>query len=137
MNSEFRIQKKMPHLTLQCSQNVKLDHKKFFAELCEQLVATGHAPALGMKCRVERSDEYYIIDGSDEYKMANLLFGLREGRSDETLLNFSEIALQLMEKYFEEDCNETNIILSTEVRELKKGRDLTKNYIRKKFEKEK
>ncbi len=124
----------MPHITLQCSSNLKFDYKSFFKELCEKLVATGHAPALGMKCRVERNDEYYIIDGTEDYKMANLLLTLREGRSDDVLSEFSEIGMQLMEKYLKVDCDETNIILSTQIQELKKGRDLTKNYIRKKLE---
>lgn len=127
----------MPHITLQCSSNLELDHKAFFKELCEQMVATEHAPALGMKCRVERTDEYYIIDGIEDYKMANLLFSLREGRSDDVLLEFSEIGMRTMEKYLKNDCEATNIILSTQIQELKKGRDLTKNYIRKKFESQK
>jgi len=124
----------MPHITLQCSDNLKFDYQSFFKDLCEQLVKTGHAPFLGMKCRVDRTNEYYIIDGNEDYKMANLLFSLREGRSVEVLAEFSEIGLSLMEKYLKEDCDQTNIILSTQIKELKKGRDLTKNYIRKKFE---
>jgi hypothetical protein len=45
--------------------------------------------------------------------------------------------MQLMEEYMKHDCDETNIILSTQIQELKKSRDLTKNYIRKKFESQK
>ncbi|MBT8231818.1 MAG: hypothetical protein HKO66_14000 [Saprospiraceae bacterium] len=125
----------MPHITLECSKNVKIDAKAFFDELCHQLTETGHAPKLGMKCRMVKSKQFYIIDGNPDYKMVNLLYRLREGRSEEVLINFSEIGMSLLEKYLQKDCEETNIIISTEIKELKKGIDLNKNYIRKKFEK--
>lgn len=124
----------MPHITLQVSSNIRIDANAFFSSLTEVLVGTGHAPALGIKCRVERSDHYFIIDGNPEYKMANLLFSLREGRTDDVLNTFSEIGLACMEDYFEEYINNKSIILSTQFIELKRGRDLTKNFIRKRFE---
>ena len=120
----------MPHITLECSSNVKMDFQSFFAELSEALVETGHAPRLGMKCRVNASNEYYIIDGNEDYKMVNLLYRLREGRSAETLQNFSQIGMNLLEKYLEKEITEKKIILSTEIKELKKGQDLTKNSVR-------
>jgi len=123
----------MPHITLECTANVKADFQSFFKELTEQIVATGHAPKLGMKCRVAASSDYYIIDGNSDYKMVNLLFRLREGRSLETLQRFSAIGMTLMEKYFQEDIENKAIILSTETKELKKGLDLTNNTIRRRF----
>jgi len=120
----------MPHITLECSSNVEMDFQGFFEELSIALVNTGHAPKLGMKCRLVHSQEFFIIDGNPKYKMANLLYRLREGRSDEVLRKFSEIGISLLEKYLSKDVNAKSIILSTEVKELKKGIDLTKNSVR-------
>ena len=120
----------MPHITLECTGNVRLDAQKFFAELTDKLVATGYAPKLGIKCRVVTSEEYYIIDGNPSYKMVNLLIRLREGRPPEVLQNFSTIGMELMEVYLKEDLVAKKIILSTEIKELIKGLDLTKNSIR-------
>jgi len=120
----------MPHITLECTANVTIDFQDFFANLTQQLVATGHAPKLGIKCRVAAATDYYIIDGNAEYKMANLFIRLREGRNPEVLQNFSKIGMDLMETYFKEDIRAKKIILSTEIKELIKGLDLTKNSIR-------
>ena len=120
----------MPHITLECSSNVEMDFQQFFRELTEQLVDTGHAPKLGMKCRVVSSEEFYIVDGNEEFKMANLLLRLREGRTKEILLDFSEIGMSLMKKHLAQDVEDKTIILSTEIKELVKGQDLTFNSIR-------
>lgn len=120
----------MPHITLECTSNVKMNFQGFFKDLSEQLVATGHAPKLGMKCRSVISENYYIIDGNPEYKMVNLLFRFREGRSEEVLVNFSKIGMDLLSEYLKDEIIAKKIILSTEIKELKKGQDLTKNSIR-------
>jgi len=120
----------MPHIKLECTSNLRMDYLSFFKELTEELVETGHASELGIKCRVVISDEYHIADGDLGYKMVNLLFSLREGRSKEVLENFSNIGMNLMEKYLQKDIEAKKIILSTEIKELIKGRDLTKNFIR-------
>ena len=120
----------MPHITLECTTNVKMDFLRFFAELSDKLVATGHAARPGIKCRVVPADTYYIVDGNPEYKMINLLFRLREGRSEEVLMSFSRIGIDLLSNYLKEDIMTKKIILSTEIKELKKGRDLTENSIR-------
>jgi len=120
----------MPHITLETSSNVNLDEQLFFIELSEQLVATGHASRLGIKCRVVSTDQFFIIDGDPKYKMVNLLFRLREGRSAEVLEQFSTIGMDLMKNYFSAEIAEKTIILSTEIKELVKGRDLTFNGVR-------
>ena len=120
----------MPHIKLECTSNLEMDFQTFFAELAEELVATGHAAKLGIKCRKVVADEYYIIDGDSSYKMANLLFRLREGRSAETLAAFSNIGMNLMKKYLQEDVKNKKVILSTEIKELIKGQDLTFNSVR-------
>lgn len=120
----------MPHITLECTSNVKMDFQAFFKELSERLVATGYAPKLGMKCRLVAADTYYIIDGNTTYKMVNLLFRLREGRPPEVLADFSKIGMDLLMNYLKEDVKAKKIILSTEIKELIKGKDLTKNSIR-------
>ncbi len=120
----------MPHITLECSSNVSMDFQSFFKDLSAQLVATGHAARLGIKCRVVPAQEFFIVDGNGDYKMVNLLFRLREGRSDDVLSEFSEIGMTLMKNYLKEDLVAKTIILSTEIKELKKGQDLTFNAIR-------
>ena len=120
----------MPHIKLECSSNIDLDSQKFFEELSQKLVETGHASKLGIKCRRVNSDEYFIIDGNPDFKMVNLLFRLREGRPEDVLESFSSIGMTLLKKYFAKDIDEKTIILSTEIKELKKGRDLTFNSIR-------
>lgn len=120
----------MPHITLECSSNVTTDFQDFFKELSTQLVATGHAAKFGIKCRLVVADTYFIVDGNPAYKMVNLLFRLREGRSEEVLQSFSKIGMNLLEEYFEEEMKAKTIILSTEIKELIKGLDLTKNSIR-------
>lgn len=107
-----------------------MNFQEFFKELAEQLIATKHASKLGIKCRVVSADTYYIVDGNPNYKMVNLLFRLREGRSKETLANFSKIGINLLTKYLEEDIKAKRIIISTEIKELIKGQDITKNAIR-------
>lgn len=120
----------MPHIKLECTTNVKMDFQSFFKELAEKLIATGHASKMGIKCRVVAADNYYIIDGDASYKMVNLLFRLREGRSKETLANFSNIGMDLLQNYLKEDIKAKKIILSTEIKELIKGQDITKNTVR-------
>ena len=120
----------MPHIKLECSSNLDLNTKEFFEELSHKLVETGHASRMGIKCRRVNSVDHYIIDGNPDYKMVNLLFRLREGRPEEVLTKFSEIGMDLLKKYFEDDVNAKKIILSTEIKELKKGRDITFNSIR-------
>jgi len=120
----------MPHITLECTSNVEMDFHNFFKELSAQLVATGHAAKMGVKCRVVSTDHYYIIDGNADYKMVNLLFRLREGRSKEVLAEFSNIGIELLSAYLKEEVERKNIILSTEIKELIKGQDITKNSIR-------
>lgn len=120
----------MPHIKLETSSNVKMDFQAFFKELAEELLKTGHASEMGIKCRRVETDEYYIIDGDGDYKMANLLFRLREGRTVETLEAFSIIGMNLLKKYLNEDVVKKKIILSTEIKELIKGRDLTFNSVR-------
>jgi len=120
----------MPHITLECSSNVVMDFQVFFNELAVALVETGEAKKMGIKCRVVPAEEDYIIDGSEDYKMVNLLFRLREGRSKEVLQNFSKIGMELMEKHLADEVKAKKIILSTEVKELIKGLDLTKNSVR-------
>ena len=120
----------MPHIKLECTSNVEMDFQEFFQELGHRLVETGHASKMGIKCRVVSSDNYYIIDGNSEYKMVNLLFRLREGRPEEVLSEFSEIGISLLKEYLKEDVGSKKIILSTEIKELKKGQDLTFNSIR-------
>lgn len=120
----------MPHITLECTSNVEMDFQAYFKELAEMMVRTGHASALGIKCRKVISDDFYIVDGNADYKMINLLFRLREGRSDEVLQCFSHIGISLLEKYMNDEIEAKKVILSTEIKELKKGLDLTKNSIR-------
>lgn len=124
----------MPHITLECSSNVKMNFHSFFKELGQQLVATGHAAELGIKCRVVSSDQYVIVNGNEDFKMVNLLFRLREGRSIHIRKQFSEIGMALMKQYLSEDVEAKSIILSTEVKELLKGIDLTYNSIREREE---
>lgn len=120
----------MPHIKLECTANVQMDFQSFFKELADQLIATGHASKMGIKCRVVVADTFHIIDGNADYKMVNLLFRLREGRSKETLANFSKIGMDLLEKYLKAEVEAKKIILSTEIKELIKGQDITKNAIR-------
>lgn len=120
----------MPHIKLECTANVKMDFQSFFQELAKKLIETGHASKMGIKCRVVPVENYYIIDGNPDYKMVNLLFRLREGRSKETLANFSQIGIDLLENYLKEDVKTKRIILSTEIKELIKGQDITRNAIR-------
>ena len=126
-NLEFST---MPHIKLECTFNIEMDFQSFFKELGDQLVATGHASKMGIKCRVVSKENYYIIDGSPDYKMVNLLFRLREGRSKETLATFSKIGMDLLQNYLKEDVKAKKIILSTEIKELIKGQDLTFNSVR-------
>jgi len=120
----------MPHITLERTSNLQMDYRSFFKELSEELVKTGHANQIGIKCRVVTSEDYFIIDGRPSYKMANLLFRLREGRPEEVLKQFSQIGMNLLEKYLFEDIDQKKVILSTEIKELIKGIDLTKNSVR-------
>lgn len=120
----------MPHIKLECSSNVEMDFQAFFKELSEELIDTGHANKMGIKCRVVSADTYYIIDGNPDYKMVNLIFRLREGRSKEVLASFSKIGIELLEKHLKKDIEAKIIILSTEIKELIKGQDITKNAIR-------
>jgi len=120
----------MPHITLECSSNLQMDFKEFFDQLSAALVETGHASRLGIKARVLKSEHYYIVDGCDDYKMVNLLFRLREGRDPEVLERFSKIGIEFLEKFLADDIAQKTIIISTEIKELIKGRDITKNAIR-------
>ncbi|MBG6132449.1 5-carboxymethyl-2-hydroxymuconate isomerase [Aquimarina sp. EL_43] len=120
----------MPHITLECSGNIEADFRTVFQTLTDELVATGHIPRLGVKCRVVQSSDHFIIDGNPDYKMMNLLIRLREGRSLEVRKELSEIGMKVLQKYFQKEINAKEIILSTEIKELIMGLDLTKNAVR-------
>jgi 5-carboxymethyl-2-hydroxymuconate isomerase len=121
----------MPHITLEYSHNIKdFDFKSLFKELKDRLVATGEAQELGIKCGAVPSIDYFIVNGNEDYKMVNLLFRMREGRSLEVRQLISKIGMEVLEKYFEKDIQAKQIILSTEVKELITGLDLLKNAIR-------
>ncbi|WP_108870317.1 5-carboxymethyl-2-hydroxymuconate Delta-isomerase [Aquimarina aquimarini] len=120
----------MPHITLEYSTNVSINFNHFFEELKNELIATGHVSALGVKCRAVAATDHYIIDGNSSHKMVNLLFRLREGRSLEVRKQISQIGMKLLEQYFQIEIDKKEIILSTEVKELIKGLDITKNAIR-------
>lgn len=120
----------MPHITLEHSGNVSIDFQQFFTDLAKELVATGEVPELGIKCRAVASQNYYIVDGNPKYQMANLFIRLREGRSLAIKKLISEIAMRTMETYFKDAIENKQIILSTELKELEIGIDLTKNAIR-------
>ena len=121
----------MPHITLETSGNLKMDFQAYFKRLSDVLVESGHASRMGIKCRVVSSDTYYIIDGNPEYKMINVLFRLREGRSVDTLRFIAKATMDLLEEFLTEDIAEGKVILSTEIKELIKGQDLTENSVRK------
>lgn len=121
----------MPHITLEYSNNINdIDFSSLFKELKDKLVATGEAQELGIKCRAVVSTDYFIVDGNEDYKMVNLLFRMREGRSLEVRTLISSIGMEVLEKYFTKEIAAKEIILSTEVKELIKGLDLLKNSIR-------
>ena len=120
----------MPHIKLECTSNVKMDFQSFFSELAEKLVATGQVSLMGIKCRLVVAYTYYIVDGNPDYKMANLLFRFREGRSKEVLASLSQIGMDLLSEYLKDDIIAKKIILSTEIKELKRGQDITNNAIR-------
>ena len=120
----------MPHITLECTDNVDMDFASFFAQLSDQLIDTGHASKMGIKCRVLKTKEYFIIDGNKDYKMVNLLYRLREGRPPEVLKGFSEIGIALLKTHLSKEVDSKQIILSTEIKELIKGQDITFNSIR-------
>lgn len=121
----------MPHITLEYSNNIKnIDLKSLFEELKDRLVATGEVQELGVKCRAVASDHYFIVNGNPDYKMVNLLFRMREGRSQDIKNLISKIGIEVMEKHFSNEILAKEIILSTEVKELIVGQDLTKNSIR-------
>jgi len=120
----------MPHITLECTENIDMDFRTFFAELSDKLIETGHASKMGIKCRVLKTNDFYIIDGNNDYKMVNLLYRLREGRTKEVLQNFSEIGITLLKSHLSKEVNSKQIILSTEIKELIKGQDITFNAIR-------
>ena len=121
----------MPYITLEYTPNITdIDFLHLFDALKTQLVATGEVQALGVKCRAVTCTDYYIVDGNADYKMVNLLFRLREGRSLAVRQQISTIGMTILEKYFENDIKNKTIILSTEVKELVAGLDLLKNAIR-------
>ena len=62
--------------------------------------------------------------------MVNLQFRLREGLSFEVRQQISLIGMKLMESYFQKEIKNKEIILSTEVKELIKELDQTKNLVR-------
>ncbi len=121
----------MPHITFEYTNNIEnFDFKSFFEELKNEIVATKVAESLGVKCRAVSCSAFYLVDGNENYKMVNLLFRLREGRTIETKQMISKIGLNLLEKYFEKEILAKEIILSTEIKELITGIDLLKNSIR-------
>lgn len=120
----------MPHITFEYTANVRIDLRSFFKELTEALVATGHVSQMGVKCRAIEAQQYYIVNGDLRYKMVNLLFRLREGRSPEIKSELSTIGMGLLEKYLSKEIEQKEIILSTEVKELLHDQDLTRNHIR-------
>jgi 5-carboxymethyl-2-hydroxymuconate isomerase len=121
----------MPYITLEYTDNLQApDFQHLFEELKNRLVATGEVQELGVKCRAVPSSEHFIADGKPTYKMAHLLFRMREGRSLEVRQRFSQIGMEVMQAFFEKEIRVKEIILSTEVKELEKGLDLLHNSIR-------
>ena len=119
----------MPHLTLECSDNVEFEAQPLLARLHDELVATGAVNLKGLKSRVVRHTEYRIANGDQEYAFVHLNILLREGRPSETQQEVAQRAMAVLEETFGHYFEQGYISLSVDIKEMATGLALTNHNI--------
>ncbi|MGB0387988.1 MAG: 5-carboxymethyl-2-hydroxymuconate Delta-isomerase, partial [Ardenticatenaceae bacterium] len=119
----------MPHLILEYSENIEIDIQPLFAELHDEMVATGAINMKGLKSRAIRHTEYRIADGYEGYGFVHLNILIREGRTLEMQQEIARRAMDVLEQTFGHRFQEGYISLSVDVREMRRDIALTRHNI--------
>src|SRR5574339_229703 len=71
---------RMPHLTLEYTDNIEVDVQPLLARLHEEVAATGAINLEGIKSRASKHTQYRIADGDPDYSFVHVSLLIREGR---------------------------------------------------------
>jgi 5-carboxymethyl-2-hydroxymuconate isomerase len=115
----------MPHLTLECTDNLAFDVQPLLARLHSELVATGAVNLKGIKSRTIRHTEYRIADGDPAYAFVHVSLLIREGRPLEIQQDAARRVLAVLKETFEARFDGGYLSLSVDIKEMREGVALT------------
>jgi len=115
----------MPHLTLECTDNLEFDVQPLLARLHSELVATGAINLKGLKSRVIHHSEYRMADGNPEYAFVHVNLLIREGRPLEVQKDMSQRILAALKDTFGDRFEKGYLSLSVDIKEMREGVALT------------
>ena len=110
----------MPHCILDYSSNISdiPDFNHLFIELHEALAATGEFSISDFKSRAICHDHFVIADGDRNKTFVALEICILDGRSDQIKTKISDIAMQLLERYFLRSRDLKNCSITTRISDI-------------------
>jgi 5-carboxymethyl-2-hydroxymuconate isomerase len=112
---------RMPHLTLEYTDNLDFDVQALLSRLHSELVATGAINLKGLKSRAIRHTEYRIADGNPEYAFVHVNLLIREGRPDEVQQDAAQRVLVVLKDTFGNRFEKSYLSLSVDIKEMRDG----------------
>lgn len=111
----------MPHLTLECTDNIEFDVQRTLARLHEAMVATGAVNLKGLKSRAIRLTDYRVADGYPGYGFVHLSILVNEGRPLETRQEMTRRTMEVLEETFGDRFADSYLSLSVDLKEMVRG----------------
>lgn len=111
----------MPHLTLECTDNIEFDVQSLLARLHDAMVATGAVNLKGLKSRVIRHTDFRVADGYPGYGFVHLNILMNEGRPLETRQEVTRRAMDVLEETFGHRFADGYLSLSVDLKEMVRG----------------
>jgi 5-carboxymethyl-2-hydroxymuconate isomerase len=119
----------MPHLTLECTDNLNFDVQPLLSRMHEELVATGAINLKGIKSRAIRHTEYRIADGNKDYAFVHVNLLIRAGRSVEVQQEMAQRLMAVLQEVFGSCFDSGFLALSVDIQELREGITLSQHNI--------
>lgn len=119
----------MPHLTLEYSDNIKVDVQSLLARLHEEVVATGAINLKGIKSRAIEHTQYRIADGDPDYAFVHVGLLIREGRPIEIQKEATERVMNVLKETFGHLFEKRKLSLTVDLKEMRAGIALTDHNI--------
>lgn len=114
-----REEGRVPHVTLEVTDNLVFDASSLLARLHDELAASGAVRLATIKSRVLRIREWRMADGDPSYAFAHLTIAVKEGRPLAVQQDLADRASAVLEAVFAERLAVGGVSLSVDVRELR------------------
>ncbi len=109
----------MPHIILECSDNLVENHFKTLLQQIHELLSEKLPTDLvSCKSRVQRYADFMIADGGAKHAFVHLAIAVMKGRNKELLDRLSATLLEQLGIAFKASAEKFQLHLSVEIREL-------------------